>query len=531
MTAAPHSPLPSPADHHAAAAWTRARRLALLGLILLGAALLRFPALDRVPPGLWFDEALNAEDVLAVWNGGGFRMVYADVFPREPMLITLLALVERLSGPSVVAFRSLSALIGLAGILLLYGMLRRRAGAPAALAAAAVLASMRWHALFSRLIFRTLLLPLWITAIVWAAFAFRRRPTYPRAILLGALAGGGFYTYLAWYFMLPLVLGLLVWVALPHLRIWPGRRRVIAIAATALLVFLPLGVHYLRFPEHLLARPGAVSPFAGGRAGFSEIAGNGLDALLMFHWRGDHVPVQNIPHAPGLDLPQGLLMLYGLGLMLATRRRHPLTWILLAWLICGVAATVLTYTDSPNFLRTLVVTPALAAFAGIGLADLAARAWRRRRLTGALLSVGLILISTALTARDIYRRWPNDRAVWERFHGPAAQLADFARRASPGAAVFVPAPVAETRSFRFLALRAHPVIPYADLAEAFAPWGTTPATRAIVAPADRIVTGFGPAATVPPAGTIIHLFRAPDGTPWGWAMRLYETTEPDLPRF
>ncbi len=143
------------------------------------------PGPGHVPPGLWSDEALNAQDAWAVWQPGGhFRIVYAELFPREPLYETLLALTVRLAGPSVVALRTLSVAIGMLTVLLLYLVLRAEAGERIAFYAAAVLATMRWHVIFSRLIFRTLVCRL-DGGLVWRALAWRRRPTLPAPSVFG----------------------------------------------------------------------------------------------------------------------------------------------------------------------------------------------------------------------------------------------------------------------------------------------------------------------------------------------------------
>ena len=405
-------------------------RLLLLGSILLIGFGLRCWRLDSIPPGMWFDEALNGQDAVNVWKpGGGLKLVYPDVFPREPLYETLLAFTVRLAGPRVVALRMVSVSVGTLTLLLLYLMLRREAGEATALTAAAVLATMRWHVIFSRLIFRTLILPAWITGLVWAALAVRRRPTAGRAIALGVMVGGGFYTYLAWYFMLPLVLGLVAWLAAREWNAPGGRRRLGLVLAAAVLTFLPIGIHYLRFPSDLLARPGAVSVFANGYVtGAREILKNIGDALLMFHWRGDHVPVQNIPWRPALEPIQGILFVYGLVLAIGQafrRRRLPL--ILLGWLACGLSATVFTHTDSPNFLRTLCVTPAVATLTAMGVVDLGRRLGKGRSGSRQVAFAAALTACWAASCVLDLTAWAGRVDVWERFHGPLTQIANYAR--------------------------------------------------------------------------------------------------------
>jgi len=558
--------------------------LLALGLILCLAAGLRLARLGEAPPGLWFDEALNGQDALAVWQPGGhFKLVYPDVFPREPLFETLLALTVKLGGPSVALLRLDSALVGLLTIALLYFMLRCEVGEGEALAAAGMLATMRWHALFSRLVFRTITLGPWMIVLVWAALRLRRRPSAGRAIALGVMIGGGFYTYLAWYFLLPLVGAMVLWLLLSDWRRAAVRRAVALVLLTALLVFLPLGVHYYDHPDHLFARPGEVSAFAGGaRAAVHEILKNAGEALLMFHWRGDHVPKHNIPHRPALDPLQGLAFLLGLGLCFYTigsglrnpkrvpkeiedclqsrrddspsaqhfsagtsginavspvgttdlSRPFALTIILLGWLGCGLAATIFTKTDSPNFLRTLCITPAMAAIAGIGLAGAGRGLARRAGKSAAVaLVAGLIAISGGLTSYDIYANWARRPDVWHAFHGDLSELARFARGAPPDVAVFVPQFHFEHRSFAFQTSGAKNVYPYRDWTM-LAPWPPTPLQAGRAAPRRRwiIVTAnnqlLEPLSRLAPGGAIRQGFQAPEGNTWAAVFAISENALP-----
>lgn len=506
-------------------------RLLTLGAILIVAALLRAPALGHIPPGLWSDEALNAQDAWAVWQPGGhFKIVYADLFPREPLYETLLALTVKAAGPSVVAMRSLSVAIGVFTVLLLYLMLRAEAGERAALCAAAVLATMRWHVIFSRLIFRTLVLPAWICGLVWAALAWRSRPTIGRAIVFGVLLGGGFYTYLAWYFMLPLAGVLVVWIGAGEWRARGGKSRVALALMCAVLVAAPILNHYRIHPDHILGRAREVSLFSkGAEAGFSEIGKNLGEALTMFFRRGDHVPLQNIPEKPALDPLQMLFFGWGLLLCVFSARRRVIAPILILWVMCGIAPTIFTHTDSPNFLRTLVATPAVAALTGIGLADIGG--WiARRHKPAALGAMSLfILVSAGLTARDVYLVWPRRDDVYYRFHGNAVQIAQYANETSADAAVFVPEPFTEGRPFQFITLsaaRPDNIYPFIDSLPLglwppvpLAAGRPAPSRRVLILPADpRVLKAVEPYCDHGPVKT----FTTPEGHVWGMAVSVPE---------
>ncbi len=517
----------------------------MLALVLIVAASIRFYALDRVPYGLWFDEALNAQDAVKAANGGGLKLIYPDEFPREPMYETILIGVTRVFGPSVVAYRTTSAVIGILTIFLLFVCVRSYMGEREALLAAAVLATLRWHVIFSRLIFRTLMLPMWITLIVLAAKWVKQNPTYHRAAALGALVGGGFYIYLAWYFMLPGVLLLLVWVFWDAIRTVELRRPALFCGVTAMIVASPLFAHYRQNPADLFARPDAVSPLKGENP-LEEIGKNFFQALGMFHYRGDHVAKQNIPHAPALNRVEGIFFAVGIMAalieLLRIARRHGankipdvFAVIILGWVSLGICATIFSKTDSPNFLRTLVVTPAVATLTSIGFWAVWTgwTKWTGLSNSGVhRFSLFVIPLWLALgggwTSWQVFYQWANRTDVFEGFVGPYAQLGNAAAETPPDISFWVPRYIAEHRTFQFISSpdprKPSPkIIPYANFDFLRSKEGETEPRR-IVATAHNVILPV--LESLAPKGKVIEFFRSPEGNRWA---ALYEVAPGDLP--
>lgn len=556
----------SPATQHddAFLAGARRWRWLALGLILLGGAALRMVDLEHTPYGIWFDEAINGMDAVNVWRPGGhFHMYYSvDIgFPHEPLFQTGLNLVVGAFGPSVVAVRAYSAVIGLLTVLLVYLFARRWLGEIEGLAAAGALATMRWHAIFSRLSFRTLILGPWMLGLTWAALACARRPSKKSALALGFFIGGGFYTYLSWWFMLPVAAGAVAWIAWSEMRTGAGRRRLGLLALAAALTYLPMGLYTLQHPDIVTRRAKAVSIFSEGvGAGARAILRNGGETLLMFHFWGDHVPNQNIPGPgpvqaavlrmfgadpartfigrPALDPLQGIALIAGIWLLARMWRgeRRLLAVLLFGWLAFGMASTVFTVTDSPNFLRTLCITPVVAALVGLGLAE-ASRAAARRwgaRAGAALLGLAL-LYSGAQAAWDIYGVWGRRADVWQRFHGDLTDLARAADQAPPEVAVMFPGERYEHPAVQFQTATRKNIYPYHDLKTALGPWPPSEPARAggQKAPKKRwiIVTGDNPVGrrivALMPQASVVREFYHP-ALEGNWAAMI-SVTEESLP--
>lgn len=503
----------------------------LTALMAVGAAL-RLAHLDSVPPGLWFDEALNLQDATTAAVTGHFRMVYTEVFPREPMFLTLLTLLMKAGATTVAQLRGLSVAIGLITLLALYGCLRTAGERGVALAAAASLAVLRWHAVMSRVMLRTLLLPLWITLIVWAAFAMRRRPSWSRAVILGALVGGGFYTYLAWYFMLPGVGLLCLWAVWPALRSRALRGRALAAVAAALLTAAPILYDYATHPDHIISRPKAVSLTGEGRGWrdvAAEIGKNAMDAAGMFHRRGDHVPTVNIPEAPALDPVMGVVFVAGLAALLwGAARGRPLEIVVLGWLLLGISPTILTKTDSPNFLRTLVATPAVATILALGLVR--PGEWLLERSPGRLARVGwtslvvaVLLVSSLWTTRDVFFRWARDERVWQGFNGAEAQVGRAALDTPAGTSIWIPGHIRDHRTVRFLTRDLKSVHSYRSFAFLRPSGGDSGPRRIVVTFHNQL---YPVLEALVPEGKIVNVFDVPGGKSWAL---VYEIPEGGLP--
>ncbi len=520
-----------------ASALKRFRTPLLLSLILIAGAVLRFSELDSVPPGLWFDEALNGQDAVAT-AAGDIRIVYLDEFPREPLFIWLLSLRaeidERLGGGGTtdpVAFRQVSAMIGMLTLLATFFCVRRFSTERTALLATGVLATMRWHVMFSRLIYRTLLLPLWIPLVLIAAHRTRKNPSALNASLLGVVVGGGFYTYLGWYFMLPGVAALLVWVFQSATRDAAVRRAALIFFAVSACVVAPIGIYYATHPDSILARPAAVSPFAEGvGTGLAEIGQNFVEALGMFNYRGDHVARQNIPHAPVLDPVMGVVFALGF-LVTIFRLRRAVVWevALIGWLALGLMPTVFAATDSPNFLRTLVLAPAVACLAAVGLTCiwdfLAMRVAPRWSIgVAAAAAVGLLVASSAFTVRDFCVRWGGSGEVWAAFNGPETDLAKAAVENSGTPCLYwIPEKLSRHRSFQFMTAGDANIRPYEnfncllpELGEVAPRLVVTTAHNQLHRAIDQLV----------PGARIAHEFKSPDETTWAL---LYEIRPAMLP--
>ena len=392
--------------------------IALLAILLLAAGL-RFYHIDQLPPGLHYDEAFNDLHALRMLRSGEFPVFIADEFGALPMHHWLIALLFRLTGPTPLGGRLVSAGAGTVTVGLLFFAVRelfhealgeRRATA-AGLLAALALAILYWHVHYSRIGMEPIMTP----TLAVGAFAFTwralRRCSPWDALAAGALLGGTIYTYPAAYFV-PLLMAFFfgLWALVGRGFLRAHWRELLVIAGVAMLVVVPLGIFAATHPEVFFHRSEQIVLRTMGER-WREVR----NLLAGFFVRGDINPRQNLPNRPMLDPLQGVLFFAGLGACLL--RRRPAHLFLLAWLVVMFLPSALTE-YAPHFGRALGAAPALAALIGLGGLELyerivaLARRWlprARRALSAAtvLLLAAAFAFSETRTAHDYFIVWAN----------------------------------------------------------------------------------------------------------------------------
>ncbi|MBX7244211.1 MAG: glycosyltransferase family 39 protein [Candidatus Sumerlaeaceae bacterium] len=442
--------------------------------IVLLAAVLRLVALDSIPPGLWYDEAIYALDGLSIGHGNWPIFFTTEGHMREPLYIYYLGGFFALFGHAVWKARAATALWGIFGVALMWPVGKRVFGnARWALVGMFCLAVFRWHLHFSRSVFRAALPPVFILLVVVFFLRWRESRKTSDAILCGLFLGLGLYTYLSFRFI-PIVL--VVWVTwlLWHRQLeWRRDWRSLAmIVAVSVAVFLPLGVDYLRHPEHFSGRMDEVSMFRktletknpDGSPGKVEVpkttleAASGLtanawDIAKMWTVRGDHVGKHNLPYEPVFDWISGLFFYIGLIWCVVNSGRNEFAFLTLVWIFFMSLTSVFSF-GAPNLLRMQGATPAVVMVYVFGLKwtwDSLARS--AVKPTFRLAAVGALLALFASIQLDTYfRRFPRSLAVQQEFQ--KWNLCEPARAVlntgSVAQKIYVPQEMADHPTFRFI---------------------------------------------------------------------------------
>ncbi|GJM41067.1 MAG: hypothetical protein DHS20C20_13490 [Ardenticatenaceae bacterium] len=321
---------------------------ALLGIVLLGAAILRLANLGHLP--LSDAEAIHALDVFRFW-----QPETAVLAPGSPAYFSLTGLLTQLFGFDDGMMRLVPALFGL-GLVYLPWLLRHRLGTQGALVTAVLIAISPLNTIAARTaggdsIALFALLLLFIAFIRYQETAATRwLNTLFVALGLGLASSALFYSglvtlLLAWLVHSRLGLSLFVagWQVNPTETNW---RKGTAVGFT---IFLLLSSFFLLMPTGLGASAGLVGDW------FQQFGGTlSINSLLAF-----------VRYEP-------VLVLLGLiGLVWAIVRGQPLALFAVYWLSAALILLLL----QPNFMvNALLLTLPTTLLAGI----IINAAWRRR---------------------------------------------------------------------------------------------------------------------------------------------------------
>jgi asparagine N-glycosylation enzyme membrane subunit Stt3 len=390
--------------------------------VLVVAAILRVFRLDSFPPGLYADVAANGIDALRLPRQG-LQVIY----PRgtgngiEGMIDWLDAISVALVGGKPIALYLTTVVIGLVTIPVHYLLASRLFGRRVGLISAALLAVSFWAVHYSRLGYRTALVPLFLDLsflLLWWAV---RRGSAWRWLLAGAVIGLGVYTYTSFRLVL-LVLGGLLVLRVRAGRELPGARSAwVLYLLAAAVVAAPLGVTTLLHPE-VLNRAAGVSVLGGGPLlGFPlRLVDHLARTAAAFNLWGDAERQYNVPHLPLFDPLVGLAFLAGI--VVAFRRwRESRYALLLLWL--GVFTLVVALSDrTPHMLRGSGLVPAAYLLAAVGLDAVLQKLWPQRVALGA---AAVWVLSLAWTATFYFAVYPTVPGLYLEFMGDRVDVGRF----------------------------------------------------------------------------------------------------------
>jgi 4-amino-4-deoxy-L-arabinose transferase-like glycosyltransferase len=391
--------------------WQRVRRfghdgraeLAGLAALLLVALLVRAVDLEHIPANLGGDEGEFGLEALAMVDGRLANPFTTRWFFFPSMSFLAWGLSMRVLGDSVAGVRGLSAFIGTASVLTTFLLARELWGRRVGWLAAGLLASGTLHLQYSRLAVNNIADSLLVTLSLWLLARGIRKAQAIHFALAGTVIGVGWYGYFG-----ARLIGIIA-AAYVAGRVIAERgflarhgRMLLTMLVAVVIVVAPLLFHYLESPGAFWGRYQQVSIFGSGWLAREQVitGRTATDLILQQFWRSFSAFNYTLDPTfwirdtiPLLDFVSGLLFVIGL-LWATAHWLRSANGVLLVWFWLALILGSVMTENPPSNPRMVIIAPALAVLAALGL-DWLARVSRRafgggRRLWWSLAAAAVV---------------------------------------------------------------------------------------------------------------------------------------------
>lgn len=405
------------------------KALFFLTVVLIVASFFRLWELNRIPPGLYPDEAINANDAFLTLKTKSPHVFYPENNGREGLFINLIAFSFFLFGISAWSMRIVPAVAGILTVAGFYFLIKeisfyskkfRSSSEYLALLSSFFLATSFWHTNFSRIGFRGIFVPLILVFSFYFLIKGFRKQNLKFLITAGIIFGLGFYTYIAFRLTVILIV-IILFIEFLHYKD-KNQIKSFLIQSSLFLFFvfivaLPIGIYFINHPDYFVSRTAGVSIFSQENyvKAFWESL---IKHLAMFNIQGDGNWRHNIPNTPELLWPVGIIFLIGIGYSIfqsikAIRNKDweelfPYCFLLNWWFIMLLPG-ILTYEGIPHALRCIGAVPPVFAFAAIGLILVLEKInfYLKEKIPRLIIFLAIIIIGSAFVLAQYNRYFIN----------------------------------------------------------------------------------------------------------------------------
>ena len=424
------------------------KKFLLIILIVVLAAFLRLYNLPAAPPGLYPDEAMNGNNALEAIQTDNYKIFYPENNGREGLFINIQAFFLKIFMNSSIhpepwMLRITSAFFGILTVLGIYFLTKELFAnsihkSEIALLAAFFMATSFWHINFSRIGFRAIMAPFFLTwALYFLIAAFNKIINSPtrlneaknqnlKTIILtvfgGILYGLGFYSYIAYRAtpLLILIIFLLFWFMNKNGVL---RRKIVFTAfyfsLSTIFIIAPLAFYFINNPADFFGRTTQVSVFAS-QSPVQDLLLNIVKTLGMFNVYGDNNWRHNIAGRPLLFWPVGIMFLIGLIFsirQLFKNEEGSAGIIIFSWLTATALPVIISNEGIPHALRAILMAPPIFILAALGIFK--SKEWLiAKNFSKKCVSIGLWLIISSLifeSYHSYFNIWGKNQKVQNAF--------------------------------------------------------------------------------------------------------------------
>lgn len=385
--------------------WQKLDWLAI-ALLLIGAFLLRGTYLDQVPATLSGDEGSAGLFAADFQQGRVTNLLNLGWFSFPSFYFWVQSWGIEFLGQTTAGLRLFSAVAGALTVPALYWLIFHLYDRAAAMASAVLLAASHYHIHFSRIGLNNIWDGLFAVLVLGALWRGWRSGSRTWFIVCGLLLGLSQYFYVS---MRPFPLILLIWSGVAW---WQEpttfKQRLpdlIAAAAVALVVFLPLALYFTAHLDQFYAPMQRVSIFNGWLDTAVEITDRPrlwiiADQLRKSAFGITHIPLRSwYTPGTGLLLP-ATAILFCIGLIIALRRRAVSDALILIPLATAVVVGAFSQ-DMPAAQRYVVIVPLAIALCGLAAARMTGLIGERLTVPPDRQRIPLTVMMIALALFDI----------------------------------------------------------------------------------------------------------------------------------
>jgi len=289
----------------------------LIGGIIFLAFLLRVYNINTAPPGIYPDEAVNAQDALRALDSGNFKWFYPDNDGREGLFMNLIALSFAIFGVSAFSLKLPAIVLGTLTVWGTYLLTKELfKNNKIALLAAFFNAVSFGAIIFSRISFRANLLPF---VLVWSFyFLFKgfHSKKFKHFIIAGAFFGLGMHGYIAFRLAPFILVGVLPFLILARKNFLRDfYKPILVFVISFVVVALPMFYTFYIHPEFFFTRTNEISVFSAkinGGHPWKILAHTFKLSFMKYNFVPDTNWRNNFPPYPILNPALGIFFLGGI---------------------------------------------------------------------------------------------------------------------------------------------------------------------------------------------------------------------------
>lgn len=417
--------------------YTKTEIILLLLVIVLGFSLQSYHV-AQIPPGFHGDEGESGMQALRLLHGEVDSLISVGWYHLPMLSFAWHAVSMAVFGETVYGLRMSSVIVGTLTLVPFYFLSRLLFNRTTAQIATFLLAVSHAFIALNRLGISYTQTALFGTTTFYFLFRGLRSKKWWDFALSGVFMGAGLYLYYASRIVPFIVVAFLVCAALADRRFLGRHWRGIAVLClSALLIFAPMGGHFLQHPWHLTSRTSHVfvfsdrawidTPYSPSSPAITLLQ-QATRVLPLFNYGGD-MSGQYGYKGPMLDFVTSILFVLGLAYASATSNR-PRHFFLLIWFWATLITGGILTLPAPFVPRLAGMLPVLFLFAALAaqkVGALLAAAWRggkAPRTTLAVLLVVTLGVVAFLNYDTYFNRYLNTIQGWA-MREPATAIARY----------------------------------------------------------------------------------------------------------